>query len=236
MSGADPFQSHDPFGGALPERCGRVRIARHGALAGCGDACEALISAEERQAASRLSASALRLGRIAHYAARRRILADLTGSNAQELPITHNTDGAPELGGSRAPPISISRSGEWTCIAVGSSGRAGVDIEQVRPLNWRPMLGMLSTGTEAAAWAGFLEWHDDPDKAFLWLWTAKEAVLKAHGIGLRAGPKLVVLHPQDFTAGLGVFRVRAFGQIFDVWMAEGEGIVVSYAAAPDAIA
>ncbi len=235
MSGANPFESLDPFRGALADMCGRVRMARHAAIAGDAEASFSLISAEEQNSVSRLRQANLRSDRVAHYIARRRLLADLTGRDAPVLTISHTTRGAPELTWHGAPPISLSRSGGWTCVGVGLGGKVGVDIEVVGPRNWRPMLDMMCTATQAAAWTAFLERHDEPATAFLWLWTAKEAVLKADGRGFGAGAKFVHILPQAFSANRTALIVPAFSQTFNVWTAQAEDALVSFATAPDTL-
>lgn len=207
-------------------------MARHAAIAGDDEASLSLISAEERTTVLRLRQADLRSDRVAHYIARRRLLADLTGRDAVAMTISHTTRGAPELTWPGAPPISVARSGGWTCVGVGLGGKVGVDIEVVGPRNWRPMLEMMCTETQAAAWTAFLERHDDPSTAFLWLWTAKEAVLKADGRGFGAGAKFVHIHPQAFSANRTVFSVPAFSRTFNIWTAQTEGSLVSFATVP----
>ncbi len=233
MHGAFPLESQDPFRGRLPEIFGRVRIADHRAASGGAPACDALISTRERELALRLREPELQSDRLAHYAARRLMLAELTGLVPQGLQITHSDKGEPALVGDSAPSISISRSGTMTCVAAATGGRVGVDIEVVSPRNWRPMLGMLSIAAEAQTWAAFLEQHDNPALAFLWLWTAKEAVLKADGTGLRAGPKSVPIYPELFLEARRSFCVEAFSRVFQVWTTDADGVVVSFARLPD---
>lgn len=88
-------------------------------------------------------------------------------------------------------PVSISRAGEFLVTAVGLPGAAGigVDVELLDPGRDWPLDLLLAPGESvdsAAAAAG--------------LWVAKEAILKAQGIGLdRPMSELVVA---DFDGAL----------------------------------
>jgi 4'-phosphopantetheinyl transferase len=96
--------------------------------------------------------------------------------------------GRPRLG----PPqdgfdCSWSHSGDGLLIALGTGVELGVDCERMRP---RPRALELArryfTAPETGWLAAFAD-GDARDRAFLRLWCAKEAVLKAHGHGLSFG-------------------------------------------------
>lgn len=88
------------------------------------------------------------------------------------------------------PPFSLSHSGDWALLAVGEA-ELGADIEAIQPRRIGA-LRRLST-PEEAAWAG-----EDPERWFQ-LWTWKEAVMKATGLGLALSPQSLCVLP--FTAG-----------------------------------
>jgi 4'-phosphopantetheinyl transferase len=79
-----------------------------------------------------------------------------------------------------------SHSGGRLAIALGEGVRVGIDIERPRP---RPRALELARRYFAAAEAESLERLSATarEAAFLRLWCAKEAVLKAHGRGLAFG-------------------------------------------------
>ncbi len=83
---------------------------------------------------------------------------------------------------------SIAHSGN-VVMAAASRGVVGVDVEQLIgvTLGARRVLSSLEL-----AWMDQKDERDQP-QAFLRLWTAKEALLKALGIGLRLDPRLVDL-------------------------------------------
>lgn len=103
--------------------------------------------------------------------------------------------------------FSWSHSGNVAVLAVGkgpSGFQVGVDIETVRP---RARALELSRRFFAASETAWLETLPSSDllSGFLSLWTAKEAVLKAHGGGLSYG-----LHRVAFEIENGSARATGF--------------------------
>lgn len=85
--------------------------------------------------------------------------------------------------------FSWSHSGDVAVLAVGKGASAfqvGVDIETIRPRARAIELSRRFFATSETAWLETLP-ADDVLSGFLSLWTAKEAVLKAHGGGLSYG-------------------------------------------------
>jgi 4'-phosphopantetheinyl transferase len=124
--------------------------------------------------------------RAAAHTALFRGAALLTGRPPHAFRTAYEPGGRPRLAGAAAPPhVSISHGrGVWA-VALGTTGPVGVDIETVRPL---PALRLAGRWLDAAAahWLAGLPPAARP-AAFLWLWTQKEAIGKAHGRGLRGG-------------------------------------------------
>ncbi|MFC5578985.1 4'-phosphopantetheinyl transferase family protein [Lysobacter niabensis] len=82
---------------------------------------------------------------------------------------------------------SWSHSGDGLLIALGQGVELGVDCERLRP---RPRALDVAHRYFTAAeheWLASFAALDARDRAFLRLWCAKEAVLKAHGHGLSFG-------------------------------------------------
>lgn len=77
-----------------------------------------------------------------------------------------------------------SHSGERLLVALAPRARIGVDVER---LHRRPRALQIAQRYFTAAETEWLSAHADRDRAFLRLWCAKEAVLKAHGHGLSFG-------------------------------------------------
>ncbi|MFE9919586.1 4'-phosphopantetheinyl transferase family protein [Micromonospora sp. NPDC005553] len=120
----------------------------------------------------------------------RRAGALLLGRPDAELVLTHDREGRPvvrvdEVTGSVELAVSVSRTAGLVVVAARQAGAVGVDVERIRPL---PALALARRWFPPAelAWLG-----DRPEAGrtvdFLRLWTAKEAVGKALGQGLRGG-------------------------------------------------
>ncbi len=76
--------------------------------------------------------------------------------------------------------FNLSHSGETVVLAMCTQGRVGVDIEQIRPIDYeslRPLFRELANAANGAE-------GDDGLQLFYQCWTRKEAVAKACGLGL----------------------------------------------------
>jgi 4'-phosphopantetheinyl transferase len=120
-------------------------------------------------------------------------LAQALEIDADALPLRRDAHGRPRL----AAPVSgfdanWSHSGEGLLIALGERVQVGADLELLRP---RPhalaLAGRYFAASEAAALRALPA--AEQERAFVRLWCAKEAVLKAHGRGLAFG-----LHRLEF--------------------------------------
>ena len=118
----------------------------------------------------------------------RELLAAYLRCGAQDVQLIESEHGRPELGTAHASPLSFnwSHSGDQAVFAIGIGVQPGIDIERLRP---RPRALEIAQRYFDAEEARALESADDEARnlAFLELWTAKEAVLKALGRGLAFG-------------------------------------------------
>lgn len=117
-------------------------------------------------------------------AALRMLLARTLGLEARAVPLARDEHGKPILTGRVNGKLgfNLSHSGDLALIAIGPQLAIGVDIEPIAP----PRAGVSETffsATENEALAALSE----PARAagFARLWTRKEALLKAIGLGLR---------------------------------------------------
>ena len=102
------------------------------------------------------------------------------------LEIGHRPGGQPYLIGALTDThISVSHGRGVVAVALSPAGPIGIDIETVRPLP-APALSRRYFPTTEAEWLEGLPALDQA-AAFLWLWSAKEAIGKARGVGLRHG-------------------------------------------------
>lgn len=122
------------------------------------------------------------------------------GCAAEKVPLRRDARGRPRL----ADPFSAwdcnwSHSADGLLVALVRGMPVGADLEWVRP---RPRALELSRRFFAASETRWLEGLAEIDRtpAFLRLWCAKEAVLKAHGHGISFGLERLVF--ADTGAGL----------------------------------
>lgn len=109
------------------------------------------------------------------------------GIRPDTVPLQRDGRGRPRLGGGFAAlDCNWSHSGERLLVALGAGLRVGVDLERIKP---RPNALALARRFFATAEAERLAQLSaaDREQAFVRLWCAKEAVLKAHGHGLSFG-------------------------------------------------
>lgn len=115
-------------------------------------------------------------------------LAAALGVAPDALNLGREPRGRPRLGPPQAGfDCSWSHSGDGLLIALGEGVELGVDCERQRP---RPRALDVAQRYFTAAehdWLAGSATGDARDRAFLRLWCAKEAVLKAHGHGLSFG-------------------------------------------------
>ena len=118
---------------------------------------------------------------------------------AEEIGLQVFDDACPRLTGFDAAGISWSRSGGLALAACLPEGRVGADLEVVRPVEVRSILGMIAQQAEAETVLA-ADSDDCRLRRFYRLWCAKEALLKRRGTGLRGGAKTVSV-PVDFIRG-----------------------------------
>ncbi|MEU1242789.1 4'-phosphopantetheinyl transferase superfamily protein [Micromonospora parva] len=158
----------------------------------------------------------------------RRAGALLLGRAETAVVLTHDSAGRPvvrvdEVTGPVELAVSVSRTAGLVVVAARRGGAVGVDVERIRPL---PALALAHRWFPPAelAWLG-----DRPEAGrtvdFLRLWTAKEAVGKALGRGLRDGG-LRRLMP---TPGLSLRLVPGVEPVRVGHPPLGEGLVLAVA-------
>lgn len=83
--------------------------------------------------------------------------------------------------------VSLSRAGNAVAVAVTLGGPVGIDIEEIAAASRATFADVAFNGAELAELSGL-----DPAE-LAWtraaMWTGKEAVLKAWGVGLRVDPR-----------------------------------------------
>lgn len=139
-------------------------------------------------------------------------LAAQLGRDVDALPLTRDARGRPRLDGDLARwDCNWSHSGDGLLVALGEDVRVGIDLERLRPRARALELAERFFTAGELAWLHAMPSTAVRDHAFLRLWCAKEAVLKAHGHGISFG--LDRLRFDEFDGRLQLVECdRALGQ------------------------
>ncbi|WP_371405111.1 4'-phosphopantetheinyl transferase superfamily protein [Kribbella sp. NBC_00662] len=108
-------------------------------------------------------------------AAAHELLLELAGTLIPDPQLSHDESGRPEVPGLA---VSISHTHHLVVVAASTDGPIGVDLEEVQPRQMQELADRWFAPEELA-------WMSTRPDGFLRLWTAKEAVGKALGRGLR---------------------------------------------------
>jgi 4'-phosphopantetheinyl transferase len=154
--------------------------------------------AAPREAALLLDDRSIHLWRIPYVSSQRRaplvaLLADYLGIPESTVGLDNDARGKPRLavaagvrGDAAALEFNWSHSGDFALIALARRGAVGVDIERLgKDLRAIEIARRFFDAGEADVLAALDP--DARDRAFIGLWCAKEAVLKAAGEGLSFG-------------------------------------------------
>ncbi|MGW7685470.1 4'-phosphopantetheinyl transferase family protein [Kribbella sp. NPDC054772] len=106
------------------------------------------------------------------------LLLELAGTMVDDPTLDHDESGRPEIPGLA---VSVSRTHHLIAVAASYDGPLGIDLEEREPRDIVPLANRWFTASESA----WMNSRPDQLDAFLHLWTAKEAVGKALGVGLR---------------------------------------------------
>lgn len=116
------------------------------------------------------------------------LLAGYLGVPAGAVQLTEGPHGRPQLGPAHGDILDLnwSHSGGCALVAIGRGVAPGIDVERRRPRPRALELAQRYFHPAETAWLA-AQPIDRREEAFLALWTAKEAVLKALGRGLAFG-------------------------------------------------
>jgi 4'-phosphopantetheinyl transferase len=150
-------------------------------------ALEAWLSADERARMARFGSPALARRYAAGRAALRWILGSRAGMAPGDVALERGSRGRPQWAADAAPDFNVSHTRDVALIAVAEAPavRVGADVEHAgRRVNHVGLARKYLTRAEQASIAHLDE--DDQRRAFLRLWTCKEAMSKATGDALSA--------------------------------------------------
>lgn len=165
----------------------------------------------ELERAARYRQPADRLRYMTTRAALREVLGGWLGVEPASLRFAVTRRGKPELAGvSRGLSFNVSHAGQHALIAISDARIVGIDVERVDPtLDWQELADIVCTTEERhVLQTGPATLQRE---RFFRCWTAKEALLKALGVGIAEGLRALVVNP----AGSGSQRpVVAENELF----------------------
>lgn len=115
----------------------------------------------------------------------RRALGGVLGEEPASLEFSYGPQGKPGLEG-KAVSFNLSHSEDWAAIAIAKGREVGVDLEKIRPHEPR-LAERYFSAPEAILYRATV--REKQELAFFHFWTAKEAYLKARGVGISGGLK-----------------------------------------------
>ncbi len=194
----------------------------------------ALLSREETGRAQRFHRHGDKVRFVSVRAALRRLLGARLNCRPESLRFAANKHGKPRLdvacSADPAPCFNVSHAGGYALIAMSDVVPVGIDIERRDPHCDVAGLSKLVLSTQE------LELPDEARLDFFDCWTAKEAVLKALGLGVAEHlQRLSVLDPRPAEAGRYELRRDALqGPRVDVLrLASPSGYAAALAWQPD---
>lgn len=156
----------------------------------------------ERRRVARLRDPELRVARTRAYALHRLQLGHLLAVDPEEVPLYRDSRGCPQVAGARVW-TSLSHAGNAVAVAVSTIGPIGIDVEPEWRRHAMPAIAeRVGPRDELAT----LPTHAQAGLALLRLWVAKEALLKAAGIGLALEMDRFSITDMPRCAALGAAR------------------------------
>jgi 4'-phosphopantetheinyl transferase len=192
-----------------------VLYARAAALAPCADQAMRLVTPARREKAARLRLKPDRYRSLAAGLLVRRFL-----GVRDDTELTYGPMGRPELS-TRGPFFSLSHAGDFAALALLGEVPVGLDLE---PLSRRVRRGLVAERIFSAEERELMAGSPDDPELFLAVWTRKESLLKAAGMGL-------FQDPEDFSAvPLDAPALPALGSLWSFSTFVEQGHVFSVAA------
>lgn len=173
-----------------------------------------LLSVDERIRVADMLRPQLKQRRIVAFALTRIWFADQLGVDPSELSLERSAGRAPRLLHPNAPHFSVAHSGDRLILAASNEYVVGVDVELCRErARLTALAEAVMTSTEKRAWDALPA--DRRLATFYAVWTAKEAMLKAHGLSLADGMAGMLVQV-DPTGG-----IRAAQPLTSIWPLDG---------------
>jgi 4'-phosphopantetheinyl transferase len=158
----------------------------------------ATLTEAERERAAQFVFDRDREASLASRGILRHLLSRFTGVGPESIRISLGAHGKPEIesGASRATlRFNVAHADGLALIALARDNELGIDVERIAPERIdAPLVARALTAAERALWEATRE--SERPALFFEVWTAKESVMKACGLGLALDPlSLEVLGP-----------------------------------------
>ncbi|WP_322044776.1 4'-phosphopantetheinyl transferase family protein [Paraburkholderia sp. J67] len=163
----------------------------------------------ERERAQRFLREEDRVRFVLARATLRQLLAERLGTPAHALRFGASGHGRPELQGQAgAPAFNVSHSGPHALVALSCEREVGVDVELLtQGLEWRALGRVACTAAERDTLECVLP--AQRARAFMRIWTAKEALLKAVGVGIAEHLQAFSIDPREEGGAASVSGLHA---------------------------
>ena len=139
-------------------------------------------NSEERARARRFAASHEAADYLTARALLRHLLAAYAGQSPEAISIETQKDGKPLVAG-LSIAFNLSHSGSHVAIALRHGESVGVDVQRAKEIDELAIARSLFAPGEIALLEGLS--RDERRRHFFRVWTCREAVLKAAGLGMK---------------------------------------------------
>lgn len=141
---------------------------------------------EEQERAAGIAAPLRRQHFILGRALLRNLLERYLGPNRRRDRIEILSAGKPVLADPEASlHFNLAHSEDIVAVALSAADPVGIDVERIRPIAQRAGIAERYFNAEERRQVELAE--EDPDATFFFLWTAREAMVKATGLGISRG-------------------------------------------------
>ena len=171
----------------------RIHFARLDEQRGAIDELAALLDPVERERAARFRFDVDRERFIIAHGTLRRLLGTALNMDPRAVRMMRGPFGKPYLAASDLH-FNLSDTKDALVIALSLQGPLGVDIETMTRTVDHEAVGLHYFGSEEVSDIGQSE---EPKRRFLELWTRKEAVLKACGVGIMEDLRVLRVHEAE---------------------------------------
>jgi 4'-phosphopantetheinyl transferase len=191
----------------------------------------ACLSDDEKSRADGFKFSNLRSRFIAAHGGLRQILAGYLKRDASEVALVLDENDKPQIAPDQNPQglaFNLSHSGDLALVSIAKAAGVGIDVEMIREINDTQLLAKRFFSARESLALALLD-VEHQLVGFFRVWTAKEAYLKAIGVGVTGNLKGFTVSPHAHSRQIGIeFDQRSED---GSWVLQGLPMSSSYIAA-----